>query len=113
MRSARPVAKLAAASLAGLGLYVVLWLGIGATDRSGAIDGRVDLGVGKEGGGAVTGGGGGAGKKDWGLRRTLRKLSMIGYESEGGEGGEWKTCRAFEETGLGPDKKVNGDEGYH
>lgn len=112
LRSARPLTKLGAASVVGLGLYVVLSVGIGATVRSGAIDGRVDLGVGKGpgGGGALTGGGGGAGKKEWGLRRTPRKLNMIGFESEGGEGGEWKTCRAYEETGLGPHKKASGDE---
>lgn len=40
------------------------------------------------------------------LRRTFRKLSMMGYEEGDGQGGEWRTCRSYQEDKLGPHKKV-------
>lgn len=41
-----------------------------------------------------------------GLKRGYRQLKMMGFESEGGTGGGWKTCRRFEEKDLAPHKKV-------
>lgn len=106
VRSAPPLVKLAGASVLGLGLYVVfsLRLGGGAAGNNSGVGVRVGAGGVLGGGGTVIGGGGEG--KEWGLRRRFRQLSMLGFESEGGKGGEWKTCRAFEETGLAPHKKV-------
>lgn len=43
------------------------------------------------------------------LRKTFRRLSMIGFEAEEGseQRGGWRTCRAYEEDKLGPHKKVH------
>lgn len=40
------------------------------------------------------------------LRSTFRQLSMMGFEEGDGLGGEWRTCRAYEEDKLAPHKKV-------
>lgn len=55
------------------------------------------------------GGSGGGGRGAANLRNSFRQLSMIGYEEEtGGQGEEWMKCREYEETELGPHKKVRG-----
>lgn len=40
------------------------------------------------------------------LRNSFRQLNMMGFEEGNGQGGEWTTCRAYNEAELGPDKKV-------
>lgn len=50
--------------------------------------------------------------------RQFRQLNLMGFEREDGEGGEWKTCRSYEEEALTPHKQVGGDDyssyyGYH
>lgn len=39
-------------------------------------------------------------------RPTFRELNMIGFERDSGEGGEWRTCRAYEEGELAQHKTV-------
>eukprot|EP00903_Cladosiphon_okamuranus_P021873 g20109.t1 len=39
------------------------------------------------------------------LRKTFRRLSMIGFEEGSGKEGEWRTCRAYQEDKLGPHKQ--------
>lgn len=38
--------------------------------------------------------------------RRYRQLNMMGFERGDGEGGEWETCRSYEEEKLAPHKKV-------
>jgi len=40
------------------------------------------------------------------LRTTFRQLNMMGFEESDERGGEWRTCRAYNEGSLAPDKKV-------
>lgn len=48
------------------------------------------------------GGAGGTGAR----RPTFRELNMIGFERDSGEGGEWRTCRSYEEGELAQHKNV-------
>lgn len=38
--------------------------------------------------------------------KSFRQLSMLGYEKDGGGQEAWKTCRAYREEALPPNKKV-------
>lgn len=49
---------------------------------------------------------GASGGRGTDLRRSFRRLSMMGFEEGSGQDGEWRTCRAYEESTLGPHKKV-------
>lgn len=51
-------------------------------------------------------GGAGGGGQATNLRRSFRKLSMMGFEEGSGQDGEWRTCREYEEGELGPHKAV-------
>lgn len=40
-------------------------------------------------------------------RGGVRELSMLGFEKGGGDGGEWRTCRAYQEDKLAKHKTVS------
>lgn len=40
------------------------------------------------------------------LRSTYRELSLMGFEEDNGQGGEWLTCRAYQDDELSPHKTV-------
>lgn len=69
------------------------------------VTGKVRGGRHPFGRGEPDGGRGGAWERA-NLRKKFRQLDMMGFEESNGQGGEWRTCRAYEESGLGPDKKV-------
>lgn len=46
------------------------------------------------------------------LRSNFGQLNVTGVDEDNGLSEEWRTCRAYEESGLPPHKKVNSCGGY-
>lgn len=85
-----------------LALASVLYTAHFVAKRGGGDTAAVE--VRQSGDGRGNGGSGGPGAKP---PNSFRQLNMIGYEERAdGEGQEWMKCREYEETKLGPDKKV-------
>ena len=110
--SSAPFVALVAAGLVGWSFYIGMLVGKGRFDRA--------AGEGNDGGSGVTTGisvrleerpTGESAKsvapRRNDLRARYRQLNMIGFESDPGEEGRWKTCRSFEEKDLVKHKEVN------
>lgn len=99
-RSISPAAKLVAVLIFVWGLYIsVVALGKG---RGGTATGETTVAVRGEnvgGRGYVVG-----------RRGGLRELNMLGFEKGSGDGGKWRTCRAYQEDKLAKDKIVGGSK---
>jgi len=101
-RAGSPRAKLAVALIFAFGVYVSLTVvsrrryGTAATSTTAAAVWSED------------GGGNGGGRADTSRRTGIRRLSMFGFEFDGGDRGEWRTCRRYREDQLARHKAVSG-----
>lgn len=103
---ASALAKLATVGIFGCSLYAAFLAGRG--QRGGAPGGHT-LSVGGDGIATATtttvvpARAEGRGERKG---QSFRQLNAIGFEKGDGTGGEWKTCRAYQEDKLAPHKRV-------